>query len=251
MVILLVVAEMALITKASGHELKEEVVYAKVNIERNTVITENMLELREVDAEFAHPDAVRSADEAVSKRAVIDVVAGEMMLSAKLSSDDEETIGVRDKNSRLFSIRFEVDQANGWQLTENQLVDIICVPNNPDREQVIYKEGSGSTGASEAAQAGDVTKESRAAGADSQVKVIVPDADTDTGVGNDPIFPECVTVLKSIRIVKIIDEYGRPSDASKTDNIPKHISFEVTDRQAAFLAYAKRNGKIEIACIPE
>ncbi len=211
-VILLVVAEMAIITKASGHELTEGVVFAKVPIERNTVITENMLELREIDREYAHPGAVKSIDEAVSKRAVINVEAGEMMLSAKLTAENAKAIEVTDKNNRLFSIRFEVDQANGWQLTEDQLVDIIYVPNYPEREQAEGKEQSGA---------------------------------------DNLIIPDGVTVLKNIRIAKIIDEYGRPSAASKADNVPKHISFEVTGQQAAFLAYAKRNGRLEIACMPD
>jgi len=222
--VLLVVAEAAIIVRASGDKIKEEVVFAKVQIDKNTLITENMLEIREVDSEYVHPAAVKSISDAVSKRAAIKVEAGEMMLAAKLLPDDET--GVTDGDNRLFSVRFDADQANGWQLTENQLVDIIYVPNNPEKEQV-----------SVMVRKAVVSEEQANA--------------EKTGSENDIVYPDGVTVLKNIRIARIIDEYGKPFSASRAENVPRYISFEVTGPQAAFLAYAKRNGRLEIACIPD
>lgn len=220
-VILLAAAEAAIVVNASGHDIMEEVVYAKAPIERNTVIAENMLEIRKIDAEYVHPGAVRSIADAVSKRAAVNVEEGEMLLASKLQPEDATEINVKDKNNRLFSVRFEVDQANGWQLTEGQLVDIIYVPNFAEREQAAVKEES------------------------------EKGAKMEEGGEDGLIIPDGVTVLKNIRIASIIDEYGRMPGDSKTESVPKHISFEVTSRQAAFLAYAKRNGRLEIACIPD
>jgi Flp pilus assembly protein CpaB len=58
-----------------------------------------------------------------------------------------------------------------------------------------------------------------------------------------------VTVLKGIRIAAIIGEDGRRQDNKEWEK-PQYISFEVTEKQAVFLAYVKYNGKIELAGIP-
>ena len=57
--------------------------------------------------------------------------------------------------------------------------------------------------------------------------------------------------LRNIRIAAIIDEKGRLIKDSESGNIPRYISFELSDSQCDFLAYAKGNGRLEISLIPE
>lgn len=210
-VVLLVAVEMAMISNASGYEVKEKVIFAKVHIDKNTVITADMLELREIGASAVHPDALKSKDDAVKKKSGMDIEAGEMMLEAKLSSVGREIILVKNRSNRLISVEFEVDQANGWQLAEEQYVDLIFVPNQSEQQ----KQPPGAVGMSAMAPA-----------------------------------TYGVKVLKNIRIAGIIDKEGKLVDILEPKDIPRYISFEVTEEQADFLAYAKNSGKLELSCVP-
>lgn len=101
-VVLLVVVELTIITNASGHETKEKVVFAKTHIDKNTVITGEMLELGEVGTAAVHPDALKSVDAVVSKMAGMDIVVGEMLLGTKLADGEHGVIEVEDKSKRSF-----------------------------------------------------------------------------------------------------------------------------------------------------
>jgi len=56
-----------------------------------------------------------------------------------------------------------------------------------------------------------------------------------------------VRKLENIRIAALIDEQGRLLRNEKRDSLPKYVCFEVTEKQAEFLAFAKTNGRIELA----
>lgn len=210
-VVLLMAVEMTIIANTSGYEAKEKVVYAKVHMDKNTVITGDMLEIREIVTGMVHPGALETIDAAISKRTGMDIEAGEMLLKTKLLSGEHCLIEAEDKSKRLFSVEFGADQANGWQLADGRYVDIIYVPNNSEQQNQQFAAGS-----------------DRAA-------LPVP--------GN-------VQVIRNIRIAGLIDEEGKLVDISKSKGTPRYISFEVTEEQAVFLAYAKRSGKLELSCIP-
>jgi Flp pilus assembly protein CpaB len=57
--------------------------------------------------------------------------------------------------------------------------------------------------------------------------------------------------LRSVRIAAIIDEKGKLVKNNDRVSLPRYISFELSDNQCDFLAYAKGNGRIEISVIPE
>lgn len=211
-VIVLMVVEMTIISNASGDDIKQKVVFARVRIEKNTVITANMLEIREISSDAVHQDALDDMNEAVAMRAGMDIETGEMLLNAKLLPDERDIIRAKDSSKRLISIELRVDQANAWQLTEDQYVDIIYVPNNRGEQD-------------RPPSAGDVV-----------------DAST---VQNG------VKMMKGIRIAGVVDEDAKMVDISESESIPKYVSFEVTQEQAVFIAYAKNNGKLELSCIPE
>lgn len=210
--IVLVAVEMTIVSYASREDIKQKVVCAAVRIEKNTVITADMLEVREISSDAVHPDAVNSIDEAVAMRAGMVIEAGEMLLRAKLLPDEPDIIRAQDINKRLISAELRVDQANAWQLAENQHVDIIYVPNN----------GSG------------------------EDKPPVAE-----GVADASSASNGVKVIKDIRIAGVMDEEANKVDITETESIPKYVSFEVTQEQAVFIAYAKNNGKLELSCIPK
>ena len=56
--------------------------------------------------------------------------------------------------------------------------------------------------------------------------------------------------LRNIRIAALIDERGRLVKGNEKSVVPKYVSFEVTDSQDEFLAYAKGSGRLEISVIP-
>jgi len=210
--IVLVAAEVSIISYVSKDDIKQKVVCAAVRIEKNTVITANMLEIREISSDAVHPEALGNIDEAVSMRAGMVIEAGEMLLKGKLFSRENDIIRARDANKRLISAEFRADQANAWQLVEDQYVDIIYVPNKADEEEQ------------------------------------PPEAE---GVVDASSEPNGVKMIKGIRIAGVIDEDAKKADIRETDSIPKYVSFEVTQEQAVFIAYAKNNGKLELCCIPE
>lgn len=210
-VIVLVVAEMTIISYASGDNTKQRVVCAKVRIKKNTVITPNMLEIKEISSDAVHPSALENIDEAASMCAGMDIEEGEMLLKSKLQPDKPDIVYAEDASKRLISAEFRIDQANAWQLFENQYVDIIFVPNNTDeQDRVPYAEG--------------VTNISPASSG--------------------------IRVMKGIRIAGVMDENAKKMDIQESECIPRYVSFEVTQEQAAFLAYAKNNGKLELSFIP-
>lgn len=211
-VVLLVTAETAIISSASGYDAKEKVVFTNRSIPVNTVITADMLETRETGSSTVHPDAIKSINEALGKRTTADLVRGEMLLKPRLSADVRKIAKAEDKNKRLFSLELKTDQANAWQFSDRQFVDIIYVPNQSGMKE-------------QPPQAWGVTEVTPASGG--------------------------VRIMKDIRIAGIIDEDGKLPGQSDSEKMPRYVSFEVTQDQAVFLAYAKSNGKLELSCIPE
>jgi len=210
-VIVLVAAEMTIISYASGDNTKQKVVCARVRIKKNTVITPNMLEIKEISSDAVHPSALGNIDEAVTMCAVMDIEEGEMLLKAKLKPDKPDVVSAEDTSKRLICAEFRIDQANAWQFSENQYVDIIFIPNDTDeQDRVPYTEG--------------VTNVSPASSG--------------------------IKVMKGIRIAGVMDENAKKIDVLETESIPRYVSFEVTQEQATFLAYAKNSGKLELSFIP-
>jgi hypothetical protein len=128
-VILLVAVEMMIISNVSGYEIREKAVFAARDIDENTVITGEMLEIREIGADAVHRDAVRSIDEAVNLTAADFIYKGEQLLKIRLTDEPSSAVEALDKSNRLFSLEPKGDQANAWQLAKDQYVDLIYVPN--------------------------------------------------------------------------------------------------------------------------
>lgn len=60
-----------------------------------------------------------------------------------------------------------------------------------------------------------------------------------------------VQKLRNIRIAALIDENGKRLEDKNRSTLPRYISFEVTEQQADFLAFAKGSGRLEICVIPQ
>jgi pilus assembly protein CpaB len=206
-IILLVVIEMKIISNASGYETREKVVAAARDIGRDTVITPEMLETREISSSAVHKDAVRSIDEAVGMRSAADIYDGEVLLKRRLTEKVADTVELLNKSNRLSCIKPDWDQANAWQLEKDQYVDIVFVPNHPDQDGAC------------------------------------PEA---AGVLSVPPAQTGMKMVKDVRIAGLVDEDGKPAKSGDDEKNPKYILFEVTQEQAVFLAYAKSKGKLEL-----
>jgi len=62
------------------------------------------------------------------------------------------------------------------------------------------------------------------------------------------IYP--VQRLRNIRIAALIDDRGKLLKKGEKTTLPRYVSFEVTDEQVEFLAFAKGSGRLEISVIP-
>lgn len=218
LVIILVVTEIVIIRSASKYEPKIGVVFAKIRIPEQTVITPEMLEIRNVDISYAHRMSIRNVSDAVSKTAAIDIEAGEMILSGRLDNGKKEFADVSDAGKKLFSIEFKGDQANGWWLATGQKVDIIYIPE--EKPAAVHGPQDGGDSKDTAASAKIENLNSK------------------------------IRVLKDIRVAAVIDENGNLLKNSGRITVPRFISFEVTDEQAGVLAYAKGHGRIELSVSP-
>lgn len=210
-VALLLALEVVIVANAAGYEKKEKVVFAKAKIDKNTVITAEMLEVKEIGSGSVHPKAVRTKDEAISMRATVCIEPDEMLLKTRLSPVVYDIIEAKDKNKRLFSAELDADQANAWQLAEDRHVDIVYIPNSGNEQE----------------------KPPKAEG----IFDVSPAASG-------------IRLLRNIRVAGIIGEDGKPLDMSEEDRDPRYVSLEVTEEQAIFLAYAKYKGKIVLFGIP-
>lgn len=222
LVLLLVIVEIVIIKSASKYEPQVRVVFAKARIPERTVITPDMLELRDIDLSLVHRLSLRSISEATSKRAGMDIEAGEMVLSGKLKSEEMEVIEVKDRNKKLFSVEFKGDQANGWWLMTDQKVDIIYIP---DEDPV-----------SSAAPKADIAQGNE-------------DLAAAPVEGNED-FGDKIRVLKDVRIAALIDENGKLLKNNGRATLPRYVSFEVTDEQVGLLAFAKGHGRLELSVVP-
>ncbi|MGI6776688.1 MAG: Flp pilus assembly protein CpaB [Acetivibrionales bacterium] len=129
LVVILLLIEILIIRTASDYQPKVNIVYAGVKIPQGTVIEQGMLVSKEVYANMAHPLSLRSIEGVLGKKAKMDIEEGEMVLEPKLTDrSGMQEVKLKDKNSRLFSVEFKADQANGWWLETGQYVDIIYVP---------------------------------------------------------------------------------------------------------------------------
>lgn len=198
LIIILTITEIFIIRSASEFEPEISLVYAKTAIPEKTVVTEDMLEKRSVRAEYAHRFSVKEIEDIVGKRANTNIEPDEMILKSKMEENKADVIKVEDSNNRLYTVAFNGDQANGWQITEGQKVDIIYVPDKTENNE-----------------------------------------------------QEATLELKNIRIAAVIDEKGKLHKDKDETHMPKYVSFEVTEKQAAFLAAAKGRGRIELSVIPE
>jgi len=220
--VVLLAAEVFIVKSASGYEPETNVVYAKVEIPEDAIVQEEMLEEKKVQISMVHRQSVKSMKDITGRKVKTDIEEGEMLLSSRLYAENEmDDVKVKDKNNRLFSLELKGDQANGWWLMSDQYVDIIFVPNGK-------------------------------AGIHSTQKPENPESVSTMNTGSIGSETEnYVQRLRNIRIAALIDDKGKLVKNGERPMLPRYVSFEVTDKQDEFLAYAKGNGRLEISVIPQ
>lgn len=216
---ILLSVEVFLVRKASDYEPKIKVIYAKVMIPSETVITRDMLVEKDVALSLVSMKAIKDATEAVGKVARFDIEEMEMMTKSRLMEKiDEKKIEILDKKNRLITIKFEPDQINGWWVEDR--VDIIFVPNDSS-----------------------ISKENPVTVKKANVKKDEEEKQSELNYD-----PEIIVRLENVRVAAIIDESRTLIDDIENTNFrPVLVSFEVTTEQDMFLSWAKYNGKIEVA----
>ena len=81
--------------------------------------------------------------------------------------------------------------------------------------------------------------------------IFVPDKiSINNNPGNNTEKDNGIIRIESIRIAALIDSGGNIVDEAGKGQIPSYICFEVDKGIDEFLAFAKKNGRIEIAVIP-
>lgn len=126
----LLIVQIYIVKLGSQYEPKVSVVYANQKIAAKTVVTEAMLEKKDINMSLVNKQSVTDIAAIVGKKAKIDIESGEMLLSSKVTDKNEmEDINVENKNNRLFTLELKGDQANGWWLKVDQHVDVLYVHN--------------------------------------------------------------------------------------------------------------------------
>lgn len=219
LIIILMAAEIYIIKSASDFEPKVDAVYAKIQIPAGTVITQDMVQVKSVAVSAAHRQSPGKAGDVVGKTARYPIEQDEIILFSKIGDiGEKDEIKLEMKSNRLFSLEFKPDQANGWQIAEGGRVDLIFVSNE--------------------------TK--KTLGADA-VNTLSDAAGQREGCPEEFHDASEVVVIKGVRIAALVDERGKRIKDRGKDPAPRYVCFEVTPRQAEFLAYAKGNGRVEMA----
>lgn len=216
----LLVVEVFVIKKASDYEPKIKVIYAKVKIPAETVISKDMLVEKEVALSLVNINAIKDTAEAIGKAAKFDIDEMELLSKSRLMEKvEEKKIELENFNNRLITIKFEPDQVNGWWLDDR--VDIIFIPNENS--------------------------------ADKPKSAMINNMQQNDETSEKAVYDSSGIVrLENIRVAAIIDESRRlVEDIVDTTYSPVLVSFEVSTDQDKFLAWAKYNGKIEVSARKE
>ena len=135
------IVEIIIVKSISKYEPGISVVFAIRKIKAGETITEDVVEKRKISVSLAHNQSIKNTKEITGKKAKSDIEKDEMILSSRIVDNSKfEEIIVKDKNSRLFTVEFRGDQANGWQLKEGQYVDIIFISDENNTIPVIENE---------------------------------------------------------------------------------------------------------------
>ncbi|SET59766.1 pilus assembly protein CpaB [Natronincola peptidivorans] len=118
-----------------------EIVIAVEDINANTVVSANMVELKEIPAAYKHPNAVTDVKEVTGKIALIPITRGESILSNQVISSGEHKQGLAYKipqGKRALSIAVnEVSGVSGL-LKVGDRVDIITTINAGEDPPITY-----------------------------------------------------------------------------------------------------------------
>ena len=230
--VVMLAVEIAIIKNAAVKKEMVKVLYTKTQIKQDTLITEDMVDFRDININLIHKFSIRDIGLISGKVAAVQLEEGEMLLSARLKNKEEtELTKLLLPGFRTFTVEFKPDQANGWQLARGQPVDLLFIPEKRlmGDEQKNLEETLNAVN-------------SRI----SCIKTVFPDA----GIGNRIIIsPDGIVRIKELKIAGIIDDKGKLAGKDEKTGLPKYVSFEVNSGIDEFIAWAKQNGTIEISSL--
>lgn len=123
--------------RTSGHFAR--VATAKRRIPARTIISGDMLEFKEMPAEYVLPGTVVDVKDAAGKMAVGDIYPGEMILSSKLVARNEVAAGLSakvEKGRRAISIPVNNITALHGLISTGDRVDVLVTFNAPGEQKV-------------------------------------------------------------------------------------------------------------------
>lgn len=121
----LIIMEVNIIRAASGVGNEVEVICAAGDIEKGTVIQPGMLITRNIPAEMANYALKGAPDNYMGKRADCFLHKGEVLYAENLVA----SINKKEEGNVLMAIDVKGDQANGWWIDEDYIVDVYIVYN--------------------------------------------------------------------------------------------------------------------------
>jgi len=111
-----------------------KVVRATTPIERDTLITDNQVEVLQLPAKYVHPDSLQDKESVVGKIAVSDIAAGEEILKQKLLSPSDKTRRLAysvPENKRAVSIPIDSISGVSGFIEPGDRVDIVGTVDIP------------------------------------------------------------------------------------------------------------------------
>jgi len=141
--VILLVAEIIIVRKATDYEPQIEMVFADCKIPEGTAITDQMLTKKSVAASSRHKYSILKTELAVGKIANTDIEQGEMVLSTKLADVKKQDIEILlGDDGRLIAVELDAEQANAWRLESGSYVDLLYIPTKLLSPTLINSESS-------------------------------------------------------------------------------------------------------------
>ncbi|MCT4633366.1 MAG: SAF domain-containing protein [Firmicutes bacterium] len=129
LIVLALVAEVIIIKKSVKFEATVQIPIVSKDIDKFQFITEDMIEYREFKLTEVVSGSVRNKDEIVNKYARTKLFKDEQVNIERIS-DKKICFNKRPEASdnRYLTIAFTPEEANGWILDRNQIVDLVYLP---------------------------------------------------------------------------------------------------------------------------
>lgn len=129
LIALALIVEIVLIKKSVKFEASVTIVTLNQDVEKFALITEDMLVYKDLKFTDLINGAVKNKEDIINKYAKTNLFKNEQLLLDRVSTDKINHGNRPDKkDKRYITLNFEPQEANGWILDRNQIVDLVYLP---------------------------------------------------------------------------------------------------------------------------